>query len=375
MKYLEKHAGLLVGLLILLCFICGSINLFPVAIAKSLEKDSSQQNQSTAPEINIEPGQPQQLFFEALLLKKEGKLAQALVKLSEAYGEENILTDGYYDLVDKERTAILRNIANGASWSKGAPDRTDTLYSFQHQFDKIRSLPDRFTQRMSNEKDLPYERFLNFEIIQMEQKKDIQILLDSPDPWVISTVLFLARKDQLTINPVRLIKRWERRPDLWDTITDDQVLLYLATLKPVILKTLKLPQEIAEKFKAILGNKKPSNEKSATVTPKFILSHNGKEISLSKVTLIRLSQHKREGTMQRWTGDTAFQYSYKEISREDIILKDLKEKTITLEPGYYQFKYNDVSGVPPSGYYGDSNVFEVKTGDALTISLMINAAI
>jgi len=104
------------------------------------------------------------------------------------------------------------------------------------------------------------------------------------------------------------------------------------------------------------------------VKPIFIDIRNEKPMSqdwgISKVTLIRYERQKQdEGvTMKRWAGDTSGQYKYVEIEKNKLNLVDFPERLIPLEPGLYQIKYNSVRGTRgmTSGFYGESNFFEVK---------------
>lgn len=79
--------------------------------------------------------------------------------------------------------------------------------------------------------------------------------------------------------------------------------------------------------------------------------------------------------MQRWSGDTAYQYQYNEISREAVNITKLPDKMIVLEPGFYQFEYNDVRSDPPVGFYGKSNIFEVKDGEDKNIDVFLQSAL
>ncbi|RLB79789.1 MAG: hypothetical protein DRH24_11910 [Deltaproteobacteria bacterium] len=79
--------------------------------------------------------------------------------------------------------------------------------------------------------------------------------------------------------------------------------------------------------------------------------------------------------MQRWTGDIAYQYQYNEISREAVNITKLPDNMIILEPGFYQFEYNDVHSKPPSGFYGRSKIFEVDVGNHMVILVWVESAI
>lgn len=83
---------------------------------------------------------------------------------------------------------------------------------------------------------------------------------------------------------------------------------------------------------------------------------------LGSVTLIRYERREQSKgtTVQRWKGDTASRDQYVEIDRRELNSADLPEGILSLQSGVYQFKHNSVSGRPPSGYYGESPVFEIK---------------
>jgi len=69
--------------------------------------------------------------------------------------------------------------------------------------------------------------------------------------------------------------------------------------------------------------------------------------------------------IKRWEGDTASQYKYVEIEQQKLTLSDYPGGFIMLEPGIYQLKHNSVYGQPPSGFFGKSNLFEIKTKDEI----------
>jgi len=86
---------------------------------------------------------------------------------------------------------------------------------------------------------------------------------------------------------------------------------------------------------------------------------------ISSVTLIRYEkQPQDEGViMKRWAGDTSGQYKYVEKEKRKLKLSDFPGGVIPLEPGLYQFKHNSVRGKPPSGFYGESDFFEIRDGE------------
>ena len=106
------------------------------------------------------------------------------------------------------------------------------------------------------------------------------------------------------------------------------------------------------------------------IKPIFLNVSNQETISfeyLRSITLIRYERRKQdEGVViKRWAGDTSGQYKDVEKERRDLKSSDFSGGLILLEPGIYQFKHNSVSGKPPSGFYGESNFFEIKMGEEI----------
>ena len=104
------------------------------------------------------------------------------------------------------------------------------------------------------------------------------------------------------------------------------------------------------------------------VKPGFIHAWNREPIPLDhigSVTLIRYERKKQdEGvTVKRWAGDTSGQYKYVEKEKRKLNLSDFPKGLIPLEPGLYRFEHNSVYGQPPSGFYGESSLFEIKPGE------------
>jgi len=511
--------------------------LTSTASAQSLEAEYYlQHSQSSISQQEIL--QPQHLLLNALHLQENGYLAQALARLSEAYGEENIATDSYYDLIDKKRRAILKEIDNGSPWYPGDSNSKEVLQSFKNRFNTLQSSADVFTSPLPYKiTAFPRERFINYKIVQTIQKNNARDCLNSPDPWMVSTILFLARKKEAKISPQDVIRRWESRPDLWDDVTEEQALLYLATLPMDVIHNLKIhnddvrdviqnrfkekdnplllqcafnidrdnkivfidtsivetePYESLKRVEISLRDKNgkefframnnrmdhpapippnafgvypvdtkkvltdsdiidagheaatlvkekygnlvdgcktstaqgilkihwlvkvddgdlldhkiypfvkiiPQGEKDvswsfcsssidnpqseqpvktrlATVTPLLCFKENACQAT-DKITLVRLSRKKRKGVIKRWAEDTAFEYEFKEVSREAIVIKKLPGHKLLLDPGFYRFEYNDVTGNPSVGLYGKSEIFEVKEGDDTKIHVWVMSAL
>ncbi len=84
--------------------------------------------------------------------------------------------------------------------------------------------------------------------------------------------------------------------------------------------------------------------------------------SLGSVTLIRYEKKlQTEGVvMKRWGGDVSGDFKHVELNRRELNAADLPEGVLSLQPGFYQFRHHSVSGRPPTGFYGESPVFEVR---------------
>jgi len=101
-------------------------------------------------------------------------------------------------------------------------------------------------------------------------------------------------------------------------------------------------------------------------------------VTLGSVTLIRYEkQPQPEGVaVKRWKGDTAGEFKYVELDRRELNAADMPEGILSLQPGFYRFKHNSVSGQPPTGFYGESPVFEVPSeGGPLEIQVQLFPAI
>ncbi len=99
---------------------------------------------------------------------------------------------------------------------------------------------------------------------------------------------------------------------------------------------------------------------------------------VGSVVLIRYERQKQDKgvVVKRWPDDASSQYKYVEKERQELKLRDLSGGFMSLVPGIYQFKHNSVHEQPPSGFYGESNFFEIKTGEeTVEVQILLNPAI
>lgn len=100
--------------------------------------------------------------------------------------------------------------------------------------------------------------------------------------------------------------------------------------------------------------------------------------SLGSVTLIRYERRPQaEGVaMKRWTGDVSGDVQHVEVDRRELNAADLPEGSLSLPPGFYRFKHLSASGDPPTGFYGESPVFEVRPeSQSVEIQIRLHPAI
>ena len=99
---------------------------------------------------------------------------------------------------------------------------------------------------------------------------------------------------------------------------------------------------------------------------------------MGSATLVRYKREPQHPGVQikRWEGDTRGQYKYVEIERTQISLRDFINTPLKVRPGFYQVEYNSVRGQPPSGFYGESPLFDITPGEKVKeVRIDLNAAI
>jgi len=99
---------------------------------------------------------------------------------------------------------------------------------------------------------------------------------------------------------------------------------------------------------------------------------------VGSVDLIRYDRQKQDKgvLVKRWPDDTRYQHKYVETARRSIKLSECRDGLISLEPGFYQINHTSVTGIPPSGYYGKSVIFEVEAvEDILDVEIVLAPAI
>ena len=147
--------------------------------------------------------------------------------------------------VVRVRTVLLRRLIHHGSFAAGS-ERYDVA-DIQRVYEHFLLEPDALRLRVVIPGDLPALRFLYLVVVEGVDhdapapanatwalpKLDASRALSSPDPWIVSAALFLARANGTFLDPADLAAR-RRRPG-WDPECSRQAILYLARLAPAEL--------------------------------------------------------------------------------------------------------------------------------------------
>lgn len=335
-----------------------------------------------------------QLYDQLEKLEKDNKLLQALSVIPEIYAQEDIPVDSFYDALDKKRNALLdKMIKQEASCSKLVKPFSDFFIKQTNAY--------HYKIRINNH--LSFKKFCYLMAIEGEAKEkgeylsvlDFQALstpalqkaLQSSDPWLVAAAIFYARsyyplnapekkqKNPL-ITPQAVIKRWEKRPDLWDEQCTQQALLFLAQLDPKSLKKLKISNEdIALALNDL--ERVPSTKSYLSPLLYSVVDNQFNYIDNPNITLIKLEKDKhKKGTIKRWAGDKNQLLNLKIVDEKKISAEDYDDDgVLPVKPGLYKVDFNSVEGDPPSGFYGKSALIDVKGGRFIIVPVAAFPAI
>lgn len=211
-------------------------------------KENHPDSQSAAANMSQVPGYSL-LYEQLLLLEHEGKLIEALRIIPEVYAAE-IPVDSFYVTLENKRQQLLEAVSQKKiSFSVGR--EVYTCSGIRQLFmDLYLKKPESYHQTVEPSADIDLDRFLYLMIIKGHDRKDcvsrfnMQSALTEADPWLVSAVLHLERKQKThTITPQDVIDRWQSRPDLWDEECTRQALLFLAQFDSTAIKSLEITNE------------------------------------------------------------------------------------------------------------------------------------
>jgi hypothetical protein len=215
------------------------------------------------------------LFQQAQRLQKEGKPLKTLKTVEAVYGCE-VPVQSFYDTLDRFRIGVINHIDDEFSIRLGR--ETYTLSDLKTFFVQVLlTQPDALHCSYLTRRELPLGRFLFLNLVYGNEHPeptkdrllkpasphlDLSKAIQSPDPWVVSAALFMARKQKGGITLEAVIKRWQKRPDLWDAICTEQAMLYLAMFKRDILRAIRIDSsDVREQIEILLKSPVPDENR------------------------------------------------------------------------------------------------------------------
>ena len=330
------------------------------------------------------------LYDQMLRLEQQGKFLEALRIIPKIYASE-IPVDSFYITLENKRHQLIDAVVQKKISFRIGREKSTCSGILKPFTDLYIGKPDFCSFLAPVSGDIEYDRFCYLMIAEghhqqscsedslltpLSSRFSLQSTLDSPDPWMVSAALFVARKQKTpTISPQTVIDRWERRPDLWDEQCTRQALLFIAHLDAKAFKRLKVSNE---DIKMSLEELQPVTNDKSYLSP-LLFSFFGGHISYINSpggTLIELREKKEKGgVVKLWAGDRNHYSNLEQVLEKKITNADFEYGAIAVKPGMYKILFNSVYGSPPSGYYGKSSIVEIKQGERVVIPVPLIPAI
>lgn len=285
------------------------------------------------------------LYDQVVQLESAGEILAALRLIPSVYACD-IPVDAFYQTLEETRIRLLNRLIGEGSVQTG---------KFTMEFSTLRALfagnelakPDVLAHRMVVSGDLPVERYFYFMAVAGREPEetdpdslltpalpdvDPAALISSPDPWLVSAALFLARKNCGVVSAQSVINRWSSRRDLWDDVCTGQALLFLASQDAAGLSALKTENADVERE---LRRLTPASAEKAEIHALFYDANTLQPVPPQGVTLVR------SGT---------------DASDAEPVQIPESESVISVDPGSYTIKYLD------GAVHGSSRGFEAAAG-------------
>ncbi len=192
------------------------------------------------------PGQPRYAYlfdYGEYLLNMAGDWVGALRTWSRIHRHE-VPVDAFYATLERRLARLMDALRkeDEGFWLGGQRYSVEGLYAWLRE--ELVSRPEVLHALAPVKNELPLARAVYLFVVlgrppartvenpllePVAPEVDLERALGSPDPWLVSAALFLARKGYGSLRPQAVLARWGRLPHRWDQVCTDQALLYLAS--------------------------------------------------------------------------------------------------------------------------------------------------
>ncbi|MFC2158736.1 hypothetical protein ACFLT9_12950 [Acidobacteriota bacterium] len=271
-------------------------------------------------------------YDQVLALEKAGKPAEALAAIPKVY-EAEIPVDAFYETLDKKKRSLLQVLIEST-------ESKSDLEAYNLYFHSLLLRADRLKSVFMTSSDLPPERFFYLQVIlnNYERRTKETNFIESPDPWLVASTLFLARKTGSSLTPNLVVKSWQKNIHLWDDVCVEQALLYLARYTAADLK--KIPVE---------------NEDVRVQINQLSVPQPG----MGEVQLLTFSQIDRKPGLRLTASKTPLNLTLQTLGENNEILVEQKldknaaiTEILALRPGKYRFSHVEGSAGTHGEYAG-----------------------
>lgn len=319
------------------------------------------------------------LYDQLLALEEAGKPLDA-IRLVPAILGDDIPVQAFYSTLDAKRQQLL-----GAILRRGDVTIAGKQYSVSELKQGFLFVylgqPDVCRSRVAGDGTLPLERFLYTLVVAGQPPPpagagalveaflpdvDLKKAIKSNDAWIVSTALFMARKQGSTIiDPGDVIARWAARRDLWDDDCTQQALLFLAKQDPDVISAMKVENEdVAEALKAL----EPPLPDSCEIRPLFFSLADGRPIKDAgpKTSLVSLRPDDSGTTVRTGAPGASDFRQFKILSKREISESELREGSLMAAPGFYQIEHLSEHAD------GKSTTIELRPGTSVRLPVLLN---
>lgn len=315
-----------------------------------------------------------EIFEEIARLDESNRDVEALRLFESLYAQE-IPVDAFYQTLEARRAEILSEImASDHLEMNGMSVRHVNMMFTQVLARDCRS----YAYQVDISHHVSLEHLLHFQITHADilsalgsqrasnkQAAAIARLVESPDPWIVATTLFLfGHAERGLISPQSIADRWSDRPDLWNPLCTDQALLALASHG---MESLTSIRETKPDIRDELDRLKPVAPTQAFVE---IIPRGHLDLSVPswspKATLKTLVEKKgNHGTVKRWSGDTNHANPFQVVAEKEVPSLTV----LDVEPGDFK------ASVRMSMCWGDTIPFKVKPGTYLRVQVIYTCGV